>query len=163
MDLFIVSISTLQAAGKSTGVVTTTRVTHASPAGTYAHIADRDWESDAAIKSDGLDPAQCDDIAKQLITKQPGMNVNVILGGGRKEFLTVNDPDPETGAAGLRSDENLIDKWQQMKTGQKASYVWDRKGFEAVNPDETDYLLGAVLLPQFSLQYASAAQCLCTS
>ena len=73
------------------------------------------------------------------------MNINVILGGGRKEFLTVNDQDPETGTGGLRNDENLITKWQDMKNGQKASYVWNRQGFEDVNPDETDYLLGALL------------------
>src|SRR6476469_8386877 len=36
-------------AGKSTGVVTTTRVTHATPAACYSHTADRDWESDKDI------------------------------------------------------------------------------------------------------------------
>ncbi len=30
----------------STGVVTTTRITHATPGGTYAHTPSRDWESD---------------------------------------------------------------------------------------------------------------------
>src|SRR5215211_1303147 len=33
-------------AGKSTGVVSTARLTHATPAACYAHTADRDWESD---------------------------------------------------------------------------------------------------------------------
>ncbi|EDX11379.1 GD12118 [Drosophila simulans] len=32
--------------GKSAGLVTTTRVTHASPAGVYAHTSNRDFESD---------------------------------------------------------------------------------------------------------------------
>ncbi len=31
-------------AGKSAGIVTTTRVTHATPAACYAHAPDRDWE-----------------------------------------------------------------------------------------------------------------------
>jgi len=45
-------------AAKATGIVTTTRVTHATPAGTYAHVANRDWEGyylnlafDGAIES----------------------------------------------------------------------------------------------------------------
>ncbi|KAM3182323.1 hypothetical protein ACTXT7_012623 [Hymenolepis weldensis] len=33
-------------AGKATGLVTTSRITHASPAGAFAHIAFRDWECD---------------------------------------------------------------------------------------------------------------------
>ncbi|CAL1549090.1 unnamed protein product, partial [Lymnaea stagnalis] len=33
-------------AGKSTGIVTTTRLTHATPAGAYAHCPNRDWETD---------------------------------------------------------------------------------------------------------------------
>ncbi len=32
--------------GMSAGLVTTTRVTHATPAGVYAHTPHRDWESD---------------------------------------------------------------------------------------------------------------------
>lgn len=35
------------AAGKATGVVTTTRITHASPSGCYGHVSFRDMESDA--------------------------------------------------------------------------------------------------------------------
>ena len=31
--------------GLSSGIVTTTRITHATPAATYAHTAERDWES----------------------------------------------------------------------------------------------------------------------
>jgi len=34
-------------AGLSTGVVTTTRLTHATPAATYAHVPERNWENDA--------------------------------------------------------------------------------------------------------------------
>jgi alkaline phosphatase len=37
------------AAGKSTGVVSTARLTHATPGATYAHISVRDWESDRDI------------------------------------------------------------------------------------------------------------------
>ena len=34
--------------GWGTGVVTTTRITHATPASTYAHICHRDAENDTA-------------------------------------------------------------------------------------------------------------------
>ena len=36
-------------AGLATGVVTTTRVTHATPAATFTHSADRNWENDAEM------------------------------------------------------------------------------------------------------------------
>ena len=40
-----------QQAGKLTGLVTTDRLTGASPAGTFAHTASRDWESDQALSA----------------------------------------------------------------------------------------------------------------
>jgi alkaline phosphatase len=67
----------LKDAGKSTGVVTTTRITHASPSGTYASIANRDWENDAEVRSSGQDPAVCDDIAEQLVLRSPGKDIRV--------------------------------------------------------------------------------------
>ena len=61
-------------AGKSSGVVTTTRLTHATPAGYYAHSADRDWENE---------------IAEQCISS----DMEVAMGGGVRHFLpqTVDD------------------------------------------------------------------------
>lgn len=68
-----------QWAGKATGIVTTARVTDASPAGAYAHTAHRLWESDADLKrSEGeTNVTLCQDIAKQLITRDPGRNFKV--------------------------------------------------------------------------------------
>ena len=59
----VVSILALaEKAGMSTGIVTTTRVTHATPASAYAHLADRDWESDADKTSKAKDDAsKCED------------------------------------------------------------------------------------------------------
>ena len=57
-----------------TGIVTTTRITHATPAGGYAHVANRDWEDDTYVAKDGQDPKTCDDIAEQLIRSQTGSN-----------------------------------------------------------------------------------------
>lgn len=79
-DYHTTSIATwAQAAGKATGLVTTARVTHASPAGVYAHTAHRDWEDDSSVKEDGKDATKCMDIAKQLITQAPGKNLKVKL------------------------------------------------------------------------------------
>ena len=51
----------------STGIVTTTRVTHATPACSYAHSANRGWESDANInKSVGDDGSKCKDIGRSV-------------------------------------------------------------------------------------------------
>lgn len=63
--------------GKATGLVTTTRVTHASPAGIYAHVPERNWETDASVGADGQDPDKCNDIAQQLIFGETGSKLNV--------------------------------------------------------------------------------------
>lgn len=53
--------------GKSVGIVTTTRVQHASPAAAYAHSVSRSWYSDADVPSAALRQG-CKDIATQLVT-----------------------------------------------------------------------------------------------
>lgn len=57
--------------------MTTTRVTHASPAGAYARAANRGWENDGEVKEAGYDPAVCPDIADQLINSSPGNQFKV--------------------------------------------------------------------------------------
>ncbi|KOB71485.1 Alkaline phosphatase [Operophtera brumata] len=57
---------------RAAGIVTTTRVTHASPAGTYAKTANRGWENDAAVRAAGHDTQRCPDIAHQLVHMEPG-------------------------------------------------------------------------------------------
>lgn len=49
------------------GVVTTTTVQHASPAGTYAHTVNRNWYSDSDMPASALQEG-CQDIATQLIS-----------------------------------------------------------------------------------------------
>lgn len=70
-----------QKAGKRTGVVTNMRVTHATPAGAYANVAQRNWECDGDVASDPYADPKCvtrsPDIAKQLIEKETGRNLNV--------------------------------------------------------------------------------------
>lgn len=52
--------------GKSVGIVTTTRVNHATPSAAYAHSADRDWYSDNEMPPEALSQG-CKDIAYQLM------------------------------------------------------------------------------------------------
>ena len=59
-----------ETAGMATGAVTTTRVTHATPAATFAHTANRDWEADADMP-DAAIAAGCIDIARQLVERNP--------------------------------------------------------------------------------------------
>ncbi|MBP8901946.1 MAG: alkaline phosphatase, partial [Thiobacillaceae bacterium] len=127
-----------EAKGLSTGVVSTARITHATPAATYAHIAERDWESDANLPAG----ASVKDIAAQMIDNFPkGDGIEVVLGGGRSKFLpkTVNDPE-DNGKTGERKDgRDLTSEWQSKFGGQ---FVYDKAGFDAINPANTKRLLG---------------------
>lgn len=53
--------------GKSVGIVTTTRVQHASPAASYAHSVSRSWYSDSDLPDSAIEQG-CVDIATQLVT-----------------------------------------------------------------------------------------------
>lgn len=130
-----------QDAGKSTGIVTTTRITHASPAGGYARTANRDWESDTDMLT-FPDAKDCPDIAKQLIREKPGNNFNVIYGGGRKKFISENAID-EDGEKGQRTDGlDLIDEWLKTKDSPKARYINNREGLMSLNHSYIDHVLG---------------------
>lgn len=105
------------------GLITTTAVTHASPAGIFAHSANRNWESDERLLKDGGDPAVCMDIAKQLIYNPVGYNLNVVMGGGRQEFIPIWQND-STGNQGKRTDNiNLIDVWKDKHSKHFASFI----------------------------------------
>lgn len=56
------------------GIVTTTRVTHATPSAAYAHSANRDWYSDGEMPPDALEGG-CKDIARQLVENIPDIEV----------------------------------------------------------------------------------------
>uniref|UniRef100_G1U4D3 Alkaline phosphatase n=1 Tax=Oryctolagus cuniculus TaxID=9986 RepID=G1U4D3_RABIT len=112
-------------AGKSVGVVTTMRVQHASPAGTYAHTVNRNWYSDADMPASARQEG-CQDIASQLVSN---MDIDVILGGGRKYMFPKGTPDPEyptdPSQNGTRLDgRNLVEEW--LTKHQGARYVWNR-------------------------------------
>ena len=105
--------------GYAVGIVTTTRVTHATPAAVFAHVNDRNLEND---------------IAAQAVPGGAGFNsrlgdgLHVIFGGGRRHFLPTSTTDDE-GSPGSRSDgRDLLGELQQL--GYR--YVWNRQGLNSL-------------------------------
>ncbi|MGI8738460.1 MAG: alkaline phosphatase [Gammaproteobacteria bacterium] len=137
--------------GKDTGIVSTARITHATPAANYAHTAVRDWENDAEIRGfeaeAGLTPGACGatDIASQLIEVSDAVrqSLKVALGGGRASFLSETMADPEYPTEiGLRQDgRDLTAEWLSTR-GENAAYIWNKSQFDAVTPADDEYLLG---------------------
>lgn len=118
--------------GLATGIVSTARITHATPASTYSKSVSRDWEDDMSFDSNGnLD---CPDIAKQLIDWPVGDGFEIALGGGRRHFMTDETFDPEyTNTTGRRGDErDLIADWSAKSEQHTA--IFDRDAFM-----ETDF------------------------
>jgi alkaline phosphatase len=133
-----------EAAGLSTGVVTTTRLTHATPAATYAHASDREWESDAdlARRSPAAAAKGCRDIARQFVEFPDGDGIDVALAGGRRKFQTVDEADPEyPGLRGLRTDgRDLVAEWRGAHPEGK--YVWNATQLQALDLSRETRLLG---------------------
>ncbi|WP_084396376.1 alkaline phosphatase [Henriciella aquimarina] len=136
-----------EAAGLSTGIVSTARITHATPAATYSEAANRDWEDDTEVQDSG-----CTDIARQLVDWGNGDGFEVILGGGRESFLPASVADPETGEpAGRRADgENLIDAWL-AEPGER-TYIYDQAGFDATDFASDQKIMG--LFQPSHMQYS---------
>lgn len=140
-------------AGMSTGVVSTARITHATPAATYAHSPERNWE-DWSDMPEEAQLAGCKDIADQLIQFSAGDGIDVVMGGGRRHFLpkdtAYNSGDQTSPVEGDRTDgRDLTAEWQQRFPQGK--YVIDQTGFDAINPRRISKLLG--LFNESHMQY----------
>lgn len=111
----ISAVTLAKSAGLSTGVVTTTRITHATPGATFAHSPERNWESDADMpgkaKSQG-----CKDIAQQLLAYATETGMDVVMGGGLNKFL----PPSATGYPNTKGDRNdgrnLLVEWKKRQS-----------------------------------------------
>ncbi|RTR34579.1 alkaline phosphatase [Shewanella atlantica] len=133
------SLELASVAGLSTGVVSTARITHATPAATYAHSPERNWESDADLPAEAITNG-CKDIAAQLLDYSYGSGVNVVMGGGRRAFIpdTVTDAEGKTGKR--KDGRDLTAEWTAKYSN--AAYVEDRDSFLALDPTTTDHALG---------------------
>lgn len=93
--------------GKAIGIVSTARITHATPAAVYAHVPDRDWENDATIPV-GERGKGCVDIASQL----SAFPFDVALGGGRREFFGMDN-----GGKRIDAKADIVAPWQKRTRG----------------------------------------------
>jgi alkaline phosphatase len=137
----ITALELAEIAGLSTGIVTTTGITHATPGATYAHVPERNWENDSELSADDK-AAGCRDIAQQFVDFNVGDGIEVALGGGRQHFLAAGADDPEYQEYfGARLDgRNLIEEWQKKSPGSQ--FVWNKTQFDALDLGKTKHLLG---------------------
>lgn len=114
----------MKAQGYGTGVVSTTRITHATPATAYSHVCNRNAENT---------------IATQMVPGGTGYNaklgadgLDVVLGGGRRHFL------PKSTGSSRTDERDLVAEMQA------AGYTYVNSGttLAAVNTASTDKLLG---------------------
>lgn len=124
----------MDAMGKATGVVSTARITHATPASSYAKSVDRNYEASV--------PEGCEtqtDIATQLIDAMESGMIDVAMGGGRRNFHG-SDIEGEEGGAGRRAEgENLI---ARATDELGAHYAWNNETFAAAPLDGSVPVLG---------------------
>ena len=159
----ITALELAEIKGLSTGIISTARITHATPAATYAKSADRNWEDISDMPEDATE-AGCVDIAQQLVNfearlekRYSGVDVDgieVVMGGGRRHFLpkdaTYNSTDASSEIEGDRTDSrDLTAEW--LATYPNGSYVMDQTGFEALDTDSDGPILG--LFNESHMQY----------
>lgn len=149
--------------GLSTGVVSTARITHATPAATFAKSADRNWEDVSDMPASAVDGG-CEDIASQLINFEANLEarfegadvdgIEVAMGGGRRHFLpkdaAFNTADAASSVEGDRTDSrDLPSEWQTQYAN--GVYVIDQVGFDAIDTESTERVLG--LFNESHMQY----------
>ncbi|KAJ2956829.1 hypothetical protein NQZ79_g7339 [Umbelopsis isabellina] len=104
-----------------TGLVVTSRITHATPAAFSAHVAWRDWENDIAAQQIGENPL--------------GRIVDLMFGGGSCQFLT----NQTTG--GCRKDDRDLFSEAKDKYGWK-TILHSREQFDDLTEDSQLPLMG---------------------
>ncbi len=121
--------------GLLAGVVTTSALTDATPAGVYGHTASRDWQADTDMP-DEVARAGCTDLARQLVEAPDNVRLDVALGGGAAKFLP-----KAAGTAGARSDDRDLTKLWRTQTSA-AKFVTTARDLNAVETKNTNSLLG---------------------
>jgi alkaline phosphatase len=142
-----------KAAGRSTGIVTTSQITDATGAAFGAHVEDRSKQSDIAL---------------QLLTKS---KVDVLLGGGEDFWYPAGNPgkfadepaeDPSEKSKGTQG--NLVDKAKQLgysyvtnktdmqkaKTGKLLGLFANEEMFQQKPEGEGDIYNPVVSLPEMT-------------
>ncbi|MEC8052592.1 MAG: alkaline phosphatase [Myxococcota bacterium] len=159
----VTALELAELAGLSTGVVSTARITHATPAATYAKSADRNWE-DVSDMPEAAVNGGCEDIASQLVNFEANLEarfagvdvdgIEVVMGGGRRHFLpkdaAFNSADAQSSVEGDRTDgRDLTAEWQALYPS--GSYVMDQAGFDAIDHASAERVFG--LFNESHMQY----------
>lgn len=120
--------------GKSVGVISTARITHATPAAVYARTVSRDWEDNTGL------PEGCTqkDIADQLIDQMKAGVIDIALGGGRAHFLPTGVKDVEDKEGKRTDGRNLVDE----ATAAGAQVVFGSDDFAALTMGNNTPVLG---------------------
>lgn len=105
--------------GMRTGVVSTARITHATPAATYAHVNDRNKENEIALQALPSDASY---------NRRLGDGIDVIFGGGRRHFVPADATDAEGGSGSRDDGRDLRKEFQDAGY----TYVHDQAGFDAL-------------------------------
>lgn len=150
----VTTLDLAELAGMATGFVTTTRVTHATPAALYAKSPERNWEDNSDLPEAAV-ATGCKDIAAQLVDYESQLRqrypkaqhvdgIEVVMGGGRRHFLPAssefNSPDASSDIEGDRNDtRHLIDEWQQRYPD--GAYVYDKAGMDLIEPSSAQHVL----------------------
>lgn len=160
----VTSMELAEIAGLSTGVISTARITHATPGANYAKSADRNYEDNSDLPSEGACSTQ-EDIASQLVNFEDNLEakfagvdidgIDVVMGGGRRHFIprdeAFNVEKPvESGAEGDRTDgRDLPSEW--MAKYPSGQYITDQAGFDMIDTESTSKVLG--LFNESHMQY----------
>ncbi len=107
-------------AGKKTGVISTARITHATPAACYSHTNNRDNENAIALQALPSDATYNTALAT---------GVDLLFGGGRRFFVPSGTLDEE-GDNGARGDGRDL-RAEYQAAGY--SYVWNKSGFSLLD------------------------------
>ncbi|MFL0802666.1 MAG: alkaline phosphatase [Agarilytica sp.] len=147
--------------GLSTGIISTARITHATPAAAYAKSADRNWEDISDMPSGA---EACEDIASQLVNFEANLEarfegsdvdgLEVVFGGGRRHFLpkdaAFNSADAVSTVEGDRTDSrDLTQEWQDLYSD--GVYIIDQAGFDGIDTATATHVFG--LFNESHMQY----------
>lgn len=108
-------------------MVSTARVTHATPAATFAHINERDLENEIAAQSLPGDPT----FNRRL---QDGLDV--LLGGGRRHFCPGRTTDEEGGSCNRPDGRDLRREFQDAGY----TYVWRSREYKSLDKQDLPVL-----------------------
>ncbi|MFT5042599.1 MAG: alkaline phosphatase, partial [Hyphomicrobiaceae bacterium] len=141
-------------AGLATGVVTDTRITHATPAAAYAHTPERDWESNLEMPEAARE-AGCKDIATQLVDA----NIDVVFGGGLRAFLPQTDfrqlASGGGSGVGERTDgRNLVQAWLAQSPDRR--FITDKDALDKLDPSVDGAVLGLFAPSHLAYRYKRA-------